>query len=107
MLLASGSENGRLPTNPWVVEHGSQTVVGPTTRHIKSQLRFGSTPSHGVPGLSRRFILHILSPPVFMTWLRPSGLAQGNIQMSSVSIITLTSRADHSAPPYDRPVSLV
>src|SRR6185503_21087766 len=105
MLLASGSENGRLPTNPCVVEQGSQTVVGPTTRHMKSQLRLGSTPSHVVPALSRRFILHNLSP--FITRLRPSGLAQGNIQISSVSIMIRTSVLDHEAPPYARPFELL
>src|SRR6266487_3028737 len=102
MFWDSGSENGRLPTKDCVFEHGSQTVVGPMTRHIKSQLRLTSTPSHVVPGLSRRFILQSRSPCI--TWLRPSGFAQGSIQMSSVSIMTLTSRADHSAPPYAKPV---
>src|SRR5829696_4649663 len=56
---ASGSENAPGPTN--VSWHGLHDVWPPVTPHTKSKLRLTSTPSQGVPGLSRRFFRHMSS----------------------------------------------
>src|SRR5206468_12577690 len=96
----SGSENAAGPTK--VSAHGLHDALLVVTPQTMSRLRLTSTPSHGVPGLSRRFFRHRSS--LFRTYSRPSGLAHGSIQMSSVSIINLISSADHARPPSARPV---
>jgi hypothetical protein len=95
-LRVSGSENAPDPAKTSL--QGLQEVCPSVTPQRRSALRLRSTPSHEVPGLSRRFLRHMLS--TVSTLVRPSGLEQGTNQRSRLSRTSLTSSAVHVRAPY-------
>ena len=95
MLRVSGSLNADGPA--YTSLQGEQEVCPWVTPQSTSKLRFRSTPSQAVPGLSRRFLRHIAS--TVMEWTRPSGFMHGTSQRSSASRISLMSDAAQRLPP--------